>query len=139
MVDALGENHDQVLDEAKTRIATEMKATVDAVLQHTSSGTCTKDPCVVLSTCKTCQVIKAAKTKTHPGFLNAFDNIDIHLERREMTMSLNNRDIHSVTHEMVQNRVPESNLDFEKPKGHIADRASLPLQFLTLSFYFMFF
>jgi len=103
-MDALGENHDQVLDEAKTRIATEMKATADAVLQHTSSGICKKDLRVVLSTCKTYQAIKATKTKSHPGFLKAFDNIDIHLEQREMAVSLNNQDIHSVNHEMVQNR-----------------------------------
>ena len=121
MMDALGENHDQVLNDAKTRIAKEIKTIADTELQHTSSGTCTKNPSVILSTCETCQVIKATKAKSHPGFIIAFDNIDIHLERREMTLSAQNRDIHWVNHEMVQNRVPGNNLDFNKPKAHIAD------------------
>lgn len=93
-MDALGENHDQVLNDAKTRIATEIKTIADTELQHTSSGTCTKNPSVILSTCETCQVIKATKAKSHPGFIIAFDNIDIHLERSEMTLSAQNRDIH---------------------------------------------
>ena len=109
-MDVFGENHDKVLTENKTRIAKEMKAISDAELEHTSSGTCRRDPSVILSTCETCQIIKDAKINSHPGFIIAFDNIDIHLERREITMSALNRDIHWVNHEMVQNRVSGNNL-----------------------------
>lgn len=62
-------------------------------------------------------MIKSQKLKSHAGFIVAFDNIDIHLERREMTMSAQNRD----NHEMVQNRVPANHLDSQEPKAHIGD------------------
>ena len=50
-----GKNHDQVLKDAKTRIADEIKEIAEKEAQHTSSGTCTKDPNVIFSTCETCQ------------------------------------------------------------------------------------
>ena len=56
-----------------------------------------------------------------PGFIVALDNIDIHLEWREMTMSAQNRDINWVNHEMVQNRVSGNHLDCQGPKAHIGD------------------
>lgn len=87
--------------------------------QHTNSGTCTKDPSAIFSTCVACQKIKSEKTKSHPGFIIAFDNIDIHQERRQMTMSAQNTDIHWVNHEMVQNRVSGNNFDSENPKANL--------------------
>lgn len=121
VMDVLGENHDKVLTENKTRIAKDMKAISDAELEHISSGTCRRDPSVILSTCETCQTIKDAKISSHPGFIIAFDNIDIYLERREMTMPAQNRDIHWVNHEMVQNRVSGNNLESQNPKAPIED------------------
>ena len=121
MMDALGENHDLALKEVKTRIENEMEALSEAQAQHTRSGTCTEDPSAFLSTCETCQNIKASKCKSQHGFTIAFDNIDVHLERREMTMSAQNRDIHWVNHEMVQNRVSGNTLDSQHPKAHLAD------------------
>lgn len=120
-MDVLGENHDQVLKDATMRISAEMKEIAEKEAQHSSSGTCTKDPSAIISNCETCQTIKSDKSKSHPGFIIAFDNIDIHLERRQMTMSAQNRDIHWVNHEMVQNRVAGNNLESQKPKANIAD------------------
>ena len=38
-----------------------------------------------------------------------------------MTMSAQNRDIHWVNHEMVQNRISGNHLDSQEPKAHIGD------------------
>lgn len=54
--DVLGQNHDKILSENKTRTATKIKAIFDAELGYTSGGTCEKEPRVILSTCETCQL-----------------------------------------------------------------------------------
>ena len=121
VMDVLGENHNKVLNEARTRVTKEIQEITDKEVQHASSGRCTKGPSGMSITCETCQLIKSQKLKSHPGFIVAFDNIDIHLERREMTMSAQNRDIHWVNHEMVQNMVSGNHLDSKEPKAHIGD------------------
>lgn len=48
------------------------------------------------------------KKAAHPGFVISFDNLDIHLDRKNMTMESQNKDFHWVNHQMVENRVSGS-------------------------------
>ena len=57
--------------------------------------------------------IKDAKINSHPGFITAFDNINIHLGRREMIMSVQNLDIHCVNHEVLQNSVSQNSIQLK--------------------------
>ena len=120
-MDVHGENHNKVSNEARTRVTKEIQEITDKEVQHASCGRCTKGASCMSIHCETCQLIKSQKLKSHSGFIVAFDNIDIHLEQREMTMSSQNRDIHKVNHEMVQNRVSGNHLDSQEPKAHIGD------------------
>ena len=120
-MDVHGENHNKVLNEARTQVTKKIQEITDKEVQHASSGRFTKGASCMSINCGTCQLIKSQKLKSHPGFIVAFNNIDIHLEQGEMTMSAQNRDIHEVNHEMVQNRVSGNHLDSLEPKAHIGD------------------
>lgn len=52
----------------------------------------------------------------HAGFTIAFDNIDLEINRKNMTMSQQNRDIHWVNHEMFVNRVSGNLLLSDGPR-----------------------
>jgi hypothetical protein len=65
--------------------------------------------------------LKDVQRKCHPGFSIAFDNIDFHLKRRNMTMTSQNRDIHWVNHVMIENRVSGNHLSSKGPKADIHD------------------
>ena len=93
-MDVHGENHNKVLNEARTRVTKEIQDITGKEVQDARSGKCTKGASCMSINCETCQLIKSQKLKSHPGFIVAFNNIDIHLEQREMTMSAQNRDIH---------------------------------------------
>ena len=93
-MDLLRKNHNKVLNEARTQVIKEIQEITDKEVQHASSGRFTKGASCMSINCETCQLIKSQKLKSHPGFIVAFNNIDIHLEQGEMTMSAQNRDIH---------------------------------------------
>jgi len=57
----------------------------------------------------------------HPGFIIPFDNIDIELKRKNMTMSNQNQVLHWVNHKMVENRVSGNNLPSQGQKADILD------------------
>ena len=120
-MDVLGENHYLALNEANSRIASEIDAVMTEEQQHASSGTCRQAPSDLFTSCSVCQTIKASKVKLHPIFIVAFDNIDIRQERRQMTLSAQNQDIHSVNHEIIQNKVSENSLDAQHPKANHQD------------------
>ena len=120
-MDVLGENHYLALNEANSRIASEIDAVMTEEQQHASSGTCRQDPSDLFTSCSVCQTIKASKVKLHPIFIVAFDNIDIRQERRQMTLSAQNQDIHSVNHEIIQNKVSGNSLDAHHPKANHQD------------------
>ena len=52
----------------------------------------------------------------HPGLTIAFDNTDIEINTKNMTMSKQNRDIHWVNHKMFVNRVSGNFLSSEGPR-----------------------
>ena len=56
------------------------------------------------------------KQSVHPGFVIAFDNIDIQLQRKNMTIAAQNRNLHWVNHKMVINRVSGSEFPGNGPK-----------------------
>ena len=59
------------------------------------------------------------KESAHPGFIVSFDNVDIYQERRNMTMSSQNSDLHWVSRKMVKNRVSGDDFDSTKPAADI--------------------
>ena len=46
-----------------------------------------------------------SEKSSHPGFVISFDNLDIQLQRKNMSMESQNRDYHWVNHQMLENRV----------------------------------
>jgi hypothetical protein len=59
------------------------------------------------------------KKSFHPGFVIAFDNIDIQCKRKNMTLSEQNRDFHWVNHKMVINRISGGELEADGPKADL--------------------
>ena len=47
--------------------------------------------------------ISQHNASAHSGFIVSFDNVDIHQERRNMTLTDQNSDFHWVNHKMVEN------------------------------------
>ena len=97
-LDNLGEKHNLELIDAKDRISKE----------HASLRNVQGSPMEL-------------RKKAHPGFVVSFDNIDIHLERKTMTMESQNRDFHWVNHQMVENRVSGNRLSLTIPKRDVND------------------
>lgn len=63
--------------------------------------------------------ISSLKKSFHPGFVVAFDNIDIELKRKNMTLSAQNRNFHWVNHKMVTNRISGNELAADRPKADL--------------------
>ena len=63
--------------------------------------------------------ISNLKKSFHPGFVIAFDNIDIELKRKNMTLSAQNRNFHWVNHKMVINRISGNELAADRPKADL--------------------
>lgn len=61
--------------------------------------------------------LKEHESNCHPGFTIAFDNIDLEIERKNMTMAKQNRDIHWVNHQMFFNRVSGNSLSKQAPQA----------------------
>ena len=51
------------------------------------------------------EALKDHLTVCHPDFTIAYDNIDFAVQRKNMTMGKQNRDLHWVNHQMFFNRV----------------------------------
>ena len=60
--------------------------------------------------------LKEHRMACHPGFTIAFDNIDLEINRKNMTMSQQNRDIHWVNHKMFVNRVSGNSFPADGPR-----------------------
>jgi len=99
ILDELGENHDADIVPAKQQIsnqnrdlrAAEEKCTA-AFSRHASHTHCSTE-------CR--DEIQSAfrekyelKKAAHPGFVVSFDNLDIHLDRKNMTMESQSKDFH---------------------------------------------
>ena len=51
-----------------------------------------------------------SEKSSHPGFVISFDNLDIQLQRKNMSMESQNRDYHCVNHQMLENCVSGAHL-----------------------------
>ena len=129
-LDKLGENHDLDLTKAKERICQDTNSLKQAqaihsnfLSQHASHENCTK-ACHEELISSGRKVYELKKT-FHPGFVISFDNIDIQLQRKNMTMHSQNQDFHWVNHQMVQNRVSGVQLDSLKPKANLQEVSNL--------------
>jgi hypothetical protein len=49
-------------------------------------------------------------SSVHPGYTIPFDNVDVRIERRQMTKTSQNMDCHWVNHLYVENRISGSHL-----------------------------
>lgn len=83
---------------------------------HICSKTCTEGCTLLQSVSQANSSLKEQKMACHPGFTIAFDNIDLEINRKNVTMSKQNGDIHWVNHKMFVNRVSGSFLSSEGPK-----------------------
>ena len=117
-MDIIGKDHDLWLLNTQERIASEqtqlkkMQLNISELKENLNHSTF--DEYI-----KACSNMRKEKTKCHPGFIVAFDNIDLHMERRNMTLKAQNRDIHWVNHEVVENRVSANHLSNEGPKADL--------------------
>lgn len=130
-LDELSADHDAELVLAKKQISEQNKEfkiaqeKCNAVFENHASHT----PCSATE-CQS-EFQAAIKEKhvlremAHPGFVISFDNLDINLQRRNMTMDLQNQDFHWVNHQMVTNRVSGSKLDSSAPKKDLMDVCNL--------------
>jgi len=72
--------------------------------------------------------LKHFQATCHPGFSVVFDNIDLELKCKNMSMSKQNKDEHWINHKMVTNRVSGNHLS---SNGHKKELLDVPnIQFL---------
>ena len=129
-LDELGKNHDADLVQAKQQSSSQnrdlntVEEKCNAVLKKHASHTHCSSECYdeIQSAMKEKHELKKA---AYPGFVISFDNLDIHLERRNMTTESQNKDFHWVNHQMVKNRVSGAMLDSSAPKANLLDVCNL--------------
>ena len=127
-LDTLGENHDSYLKQTRERITKEnedlhlLKEKINSLnnvhSSHLSSG----------STCNCSGELSALRKQafqldksSHPGFVISFDNLDIQLQRKNMSMESQNRNYHWVNHQMIENRVSGAHLKSKGPKANLEE------------------
>ena len=129
-LDTLGADHDVHLTQTKQRITKEneflknAKERCDSVVNKHSthaacSALCKKEVDSVMM--EVCELKKAS----HPGFVISFDNIDIHVQRRNMTMDSQNRDFHWINHQMIENRVSGAMFNSSEPTNYLPDVSNI--------------
>ena len=117
-LDTLGENHDSYLIKTRDRIS---KENAELHLLDEKIKSLNNVHATHLSTALTCncnhelsalrkQAFELEKS-THPGFVISFDNLDIQLQRKNMSMQSQNRDYYWVNHQMIENRVSGAHLN----------------------------
>ena len=110
-LDSLGESFDNPLNAAKERISRENLKTKELQERaRAASHVCSLDSCAEECpaqklSIKARQSLKEHGVNCHPGFVIAYDNIDLEIPRKNMTMAKQNRDVHWVNHQMFLNRV----------------------------------
>ena len=62
------------------------------------------------------EALKDHQISCHPGFTFAFDNIDLEIQRKNMTMTMQNHDFHWVNHLMFLNSVSGNPLPNQAPQ-----------------------
>ena len=61
---------------------------------------------------------------SHPGFVISFDNLDLQLQRKNMSMQSQNR-YYWVNHQMIENRVAGAHLNANGPKANLQEVSNL--------------
>lgn len=125
-LDILGAHHNEVLITAKERISQEqvkLKELTERVTDqvHACSGNCLEDCLEAQASLEAQDLLKQHQMASHPGFVIAFDNIDLELKVKNMTMSKQNRDIHWVNHKMFINRVHGNSLPCDGPRCDLSE------------------
>ncbi|XP_074619605.1 uncharacterized protein LOC141878531 [Acropora palmata] len=125
-LDILGAHHNEVLITAKERIFQEqvkLKELTQRVTDqvHACSGNCLEDCLEAQASLEAQDLLKQHQMASHPGFVIAFDNIDLELKVKNMTMSKQNRDIHWVNHKMFINRVHGNSLPCNGPRCDLSE------------------
>ena len=119
-MDIIGKDHDLCLEKIQKRITVEhiqikgMEENVSTLKENLNNSTF--DEYIKAQT-----NLRNEKNKCHPGFTIAFDNIDLHLERRNMTLKAQNKDVHWVNHIMIQNRVSGNHLSHKGQRAELLD------------------
>ena len=128
-MDCLGENHTGNLTKVQERIAREtavlqQKYSVLTTMKASYASAADPNNCSsnsVESILKVQREVECLRHSCHPGFINAIDNIDMQLHRKNMTVTAQNRNYHWVNHKMISNRVSGCELPNDKPKEDILD------------------
>ena len=124
-LDVLGENHDSPLKAVKERVTQEnvklkqLEQEADSVT-HSCYDVCPNACPAAEASILASQRVKHHQMACHPGFTIAFDNIDLQISRKNMTMSKQNRDVHWVNHKMFINRVSGNDLPNDGPQCGLA-------------------
>ena len=119
-MDKLGEDYDVKLKEAKEVITQQNKQIKEAevkcknLLQQNSKHL----PHELKSAH---QELHSLEVSAHPGFVTSFDNLDVSLKRRNMTVEQQNQDYHWVNHNMVENRISGVSMATSAPKKQLLD------------------
>ena len=123
-LDKLGQNHDLDMVKSKEKICQQMntlkKAQAihdDLLSKHASHRNCTSTCLEELASSR--REVYELKKASHPGFVISFDNLDIQVQRKNMTIHAQNRDFHWINHQMVENRISGAHLDSQRPKANI--------------------
>lgn len=95
----------------------------DLLSKHASHGNCTSACLEELASSR--REVYELKKASHPGFVISFDNLDIRLQRKNMTMHAQNQDFHWINHQMVENRISGAHLDTERPKANLQEVSNL--------------
>lgn len=120
-LDSLGESFDNPLNAAKERISRENLKTKELQERaRAASHVCSLDSCAEECPAQKLSIqarqsLKEHEVNRHSGFVIAFDNIDLEIPRKNMTMAKQNRDVHWLNHQMFLNRVWGNLLPNEAP------------------------
>lgn len=125
-METVGELHDLPLQNAKERIVKENQEIKEAVekiksMKDQLDESHNQVPKLHSQYIDSVNALRKQKNQSHPGFVVPFDNIDMHLNRRQMTMTEQNKDVHWVNHEMIENRVPGNHLPSDRQSGDILE------------------
>ena len=109
-METVGENHDYQLEQVKKRITMEhnqlenTKSLIEALAEKMENAGTSLSKLQAKQN-KVKSDMREYQKMCHPGYAIAFDNVDIHVKRRDMTLQAQNKDIHWVNHIMLENRV----------------------------------
>ena len=126
-LDILGAHHNEVLITAKERISQEqvkLKELTERVTDqvHACSGNCLEDCLEAQASLEAQDLLKQHQMASHPGFVIAFDNIDLELKVKNMTMTIpKKKNIHWVNHKMFINRVHRNSLPCNGPRCDLSE------------------